>query len=28
MPGALNFYYFDSVTCKVKCGTIGGRQET
>jgi len=28
MPGALNFYYFDSVTCKVKRRAIGGRQET
>jgi len=28
MPGALNFHYFDSVTCKVKRRTIGGRQET
>jgi len=24
MSGALNFYYFDSVTCKVKAGQLVG----
>jgi len=28
MSGALSFYYFDSITCKVKRRMISARQET